>query len=138
MIKRAGYSVLVSKIQIYMWKNHFVTLTRYYISAYIISSQKRMAEAKTDIQENHQSKLSSQVTLKIFIDNDRLLTYGTVLNIRQINEKLIEYVYYKYSSLLQHYQHSSILFQFKSKANRKQQIFTDKMIFKLIEQEVFR
>ena len=38
-----------------------------------------MAEAKTDIQENHQSKLSSQATLKpcaIFIDNDRLLTYG--------------------------------------------------------------
>ena len=38
-----------------------------------------MAEAKTDIQENYQSKLSSQTTLKLcdfFIDNDRLLTYG--------------------------------------------------------------
>ena len=38
-----------------------------------------MAEAKNDIQRNHQSKLSSQTTLKpyaIFIDNDRLLTYG--------------------------------------------------------------
>ena len=36
-----------------------------------------MAEAK--IQENHQSKLSSQTTLKpcaIFRDNDRFLTYG--------------------------------------------------------------
>ena len=36
-----------------------------------------MAEAKTDIQKNHQSKLSSQITLKlcaIIIDNDRLLT----------------------------------------------------------------
>ena len=38
-----------------------------------------MAEAKTDIQKNHQSKLSSQITLKpcaIFIDNDRILTDG--------------------------------------------------------------
>ena len=62
-----------------MWKKHVIILTRYYISAYIISSQKAMAEAKTDIQENHQSKLSSQATLKpcaTFIDNDRLLTYG--------------------------------------------------------------
>ena len=53
----------------------------YYInmSAYIISSQKTMAEAKTDIQKNHQSKLSSQITLKpcaIFIDNDWLVTGG--------------------------------------------------------------
>ena len=47
------------------------------ISAYTMSSQKTMAEAKTDIQNNYQSKLSSQITLKpcaIFIDNDRLLT----------------------------------------------------------------
>ena len=38
-----------------------------------------MAEAKTDIQKNHQSKLSSQITLKpctIFIDNDWLVTGG--------------------------------------------------------------
>ena len=38
-----------------------------------------MVETKTDIQKNHQSKLSSQTTLKpcaIFIDNDRPLTYG--------------------------------------------------------------
>ena len=45
----------------------------------MISSQKTMDEAKNDIQKNHQSKLSSQTTLKpcaVFIDNDRLLTYG--------------------------------------------------------------
>ena len=62
-----------------MWKKYVIVLTRYYISGYIISSQKTMADAKTDIQENHQLKLSSQTTLKlcaIFIDNDRLLTYG--------------------------------------------------------------
>ena len=38
-----------------------------------------MAEAKTDIQKNHQSKLSSQITVKpsaIFIDNGSLGTYG--------------------------------------------------------------
>ena len=38
-----------------------------------------MAEAKTGIQKNHLSKLSSQIILKpcaIFIDNERLLTYG--------------------------------------------------------------
>ena len=40
-----------------MWKNHVVILTRYDISVYIISSQKTMAEAKTDIRKNHQSKL---------------------------------------------------------------------------------
>ena len=41
-----------------------------------------MAEAKTGIQKNHQSKLSSQITLKpcaIFIDNERLLTYGYIV-----------------------------------------------------------
>ena len=50
----------------------------YYISVYIISSQKTMAEAKTGIQKNNHSKLSSQITLKpcaTFIDNERLLTY---------------------------------------------------------------
>ena len=38
-----------------------------------------MAEAKTGIQKNHLSKLSSQITLKpcaIFIGNERLLTCG--------------------------------------------------------------
>ena len=50
-----------------------------YIAACITSSKKTMAEAKTDIQKNHQSKLPSHTTLKpcaIFVDNDRLLTYG--------------------------------------------------------------
>ena len=49
------------------------------MSAYIISFQKTIAEAKTDIQKNHQSKLSWQTTLKpcaIFINNDRLLADG--------------------------------------------------------------
>ena len=62
------------------------------MSAYIISSQKTKVEAKTDIQKNHQSKLLSQITLKpwaIFIDNDRHMGMDTVLNIIQINEKLI-------------------------------------------------
>ena len=62
-----------------MWENHVIILTRYYISAYIISSQKTMDEAKTDIQKNHQSKLLSRTTLKpgaIFIESDRLCGYG--------------------------------------------------------------
>ena len=39
----------------------------------------RMAEAKTGITNNHQSKLLSWITLKpfaIFIYNERLLTHG--------------------------------------------------------------
>ena len=62
-----------------MWKNQAIILTKVlYICIYNFLS-KTMAEAKTVIQENHQSKLSSQVTLipfGIFIDNERLLTYG--------------------------------------------------------------
>ena len=49
------------------------------MSVYIISSQKTMNEAKSNVQKNHQSQVSSQITLKpctILIDNDKPLTDG--------------------------------------------------------------
>ena len=63
-----------------MWKNHVIILTKVlYICIYNFLS-KTMAKAKTVITNNHhQSKLSSQITLKpcaIFIYDERLLTYG--------------------------------------------------------------
>ena len=62
-----------------MYKNHVIILTKVlYICIYNFLP-KKITEAKTGIRKNDLLKLSSQITLKpcaIFIDNERLLTYG--------------------------------------------------------------